>query len=185
MTGYTSQQLKSYYQQNVGQVANDAFLQTFDRIASNKITSAIRPFVQNLTGVDINVKQSFLSGGSSGVTNTAGVSQVVEAQGNSAVGNTVPLAQVEISKPLDPRLTVKSVVGLGKNLSTDLAQFQGEIGLQYELRKNLTLNLMTGGNDIGQQETRVDLAYRATLPDIMGPKPGDTTAPKFVRFDIY
>ncbi len=185
MTGYTSQQLKSYYQQNVGQAANDAILQTFDRIASNEITRAIRPFTQNLTGGDINFKQSILSSGSSGVSNT-GVSQVVaEPTGNSVVGSSVPLAQVEFSKPLDQRLTFKSVVGAGKNSLTDLLEFQGEIGLQYELRKNLTLNLMTGGNEVGQQETSFSIGYRAMLPDIMGPKAGDKEAPKFVRLDVY
>jgi hypothetical protein len=184
MTGYTSQQLKTYYQQNVGQVANDAILQTIDRIASNEITKAIRPIVSQNTGIDINVKQNILSSGSAGVSNM-GVSQVVESQGNSTVGNTVPIAQVEISKPLDQKLTVKSVVGVGRNLSTDVAQLQGSLGLQYELRKNLTLNVMTGSNELGQQDTNLSLNYSASLPDIMSPKPGDTTLPKFVRVDVY
>jgi hypothetical protein len=41
-----------------------------------------------------------------------------------------------------------------------------------------------GPNDTGQSETKIGAEFTTTLPDLMGPKPGDKEKPKFVRFDV-
>jgi hypothetical protein len=185
MTGYTSQQLQAVYQQNTGSVVPDAVKQTIDRVGSSKVTSLIRGPVQDVAGLDVNFKSNLISNGGANGQATPGASQVIaEPYGNTVVGNSVPLAQVELNKPLDSRLTIKSVVGLGKNLSTDAAQGQFEMGVEYGLTKNLKFDVMTGGNDNGQDETKLGLNYSAQLPDVMSAQPGDKQVPKFLRFDI-
>jgi hypothetical protein len=185
MTGYTSQQLQAVYQQNTGSVVPDAILQTIDRVASSKVTNLIRGPVQSELNVDVNFKSNIVYNVGSGGQPTPGANQVIaEPYGNTLVGNSVPLAQMEINKPLDSRLTIKSVVGVGKNLSTDAAQGQFEMGLEYGITKNLKAYGMTGGNDNGQDETKVGLSYSAQLPDVMSAQPGDKQVPKFLRFDI-
>ncbi|HTA76846.1 MAG TPA: hypothetical protein VK791_06805, partial [bacterium] len=185
MTGYTSQQLQAVYQQNTGSVVPDAILQTIDRVASSKVTNLIRGPVQSELNVDVNFKSNIVYNVGANGQATPGASQVIaEPYGNTLVGNSVPIAQMEINKPLDSRLTVKSVVGVGKNLSTDAAQGQFEMGLEYGITKNLKAYGMTGGNDNGQDETRVGLSYSAQLPDVMSAQPGDKQVPKFLRFDI-
>jgi hypothetical protein len=187
MTGYTSQQVQNYYQQNTGGALTDVALQTIDRITSNLLTTGIRGPVQNMFGVDVNVKSSLISGGGPNGVATPGSSNnqlITEPNGNTVSGSAVPLAQIEINKPLDSRLTFTGVVGVEKNLATNIAQGQVEGGLEYELRKNLKLDFMTGGNDNGQDETKLGLNYRAMLPDIMSAQKGDTQTPKYIRFDI-
>ncbi len=185
MTGYTSQQLQAVYQQNTGNVVNQAVLETIDRVASSKLTTLIRGPVQSALNVDVNIKSSLISGGGANGQATPGANSVIaEPSGNTVAGVSVPLAQVEINKPLDSRLTVKSVVGVGKNLSTDAAQGQFEVGMEYGITKNLKLNVMTGGNDYGQDETKLGLSYSAQLPDVMSARPDDKQVPKFLRYDI-
>ena len=185
MTGYTSQQLQAVYQQNTGSVVPDAILQTIDRVASSKLTTLIRGPVQDALNVDVNFKSNIIENVGGGAQATPGADSVIaEPYGNTVVGNAVNLAKVEFSKPLDPRLTMRFDTGLQKNLSTGAAQGQVEGGLEYELRKNLKLDFMTGGNDNGQEETKLGLNYRAMLPDIMSAQKGDTQTPKFLRFDI-
>ena len=79
---------------------------------------------------------------------------------------------------------VKAVVDFVPSPLKLVAQPQVEGGLEYDLRKNLKLDFMTGGNDNGQEETKLGLNYRAMLPDIMSAQPGDKQTPKFLRFDI-
>lgn len=185
MTGYTSQQLQAVYQQNTGSVVPEAIKETLDRVASSKVTNLIRGPVQSALNLDVNIKSNLISGGGANGQATPGANQVIaEPAGNTVAGNAVPLAQLEINKPLDSRLTVKSVVGVGKNLSTDAAQGQFEVGMEYGITKNLKLNVMTGGNDYGQDETKLGLSYSAQLPDVMSARPGDTQTPKFLRYEI-
>jgi len=185
MTGYTSQQLQQVYQQNTGSVVPDALLQTIDRVASSKVTSLIRGPVQDMLDVDVDVKSDVFSNGGANGQATPGANQVIaEPYGNTVSGNAVNLAKVEFSKPLDPRLNLRLDTGVQKNLSTGAAQGQIEAGLDYALRKDLKLELMTGDNDNGQNETKVSLGYKAMLPDVMHADKDDKQTPKFLRFDI-
>jgi hypothetical protein len=151
------------------------------------LTRQIRPIGQQIGGLDINIRSNV--GNAIAGTNpvaTVGPNQLVqEPNGNTATGNAEPIVQVQINKSLDPRLQFQSVVGVEKNFATDNPELQGEVGIEYDLNKHLSLNGMTGLNDNGQSETKVGVNYRAMLPDIMGPKQGDKDAPNFVRYDVY
>lgn len=184
MTGYTTSQLQTIYQQNYGQAAGDALLQTFDRISSSVLTSPVRQFLQNNAGIDLSIKSNLASNLVSAVP-TAGVSQLAVGNNSVAAGNDVPLVQADLVKPLDPRLTFKGTVGALRNQSTDGTQFQTNAGLEYRFSKNWSLNVNSGINDYGQGETSAKLLLSQSLPDIMSAKKGDTTLPRFVRFDIY
>ncbi len=185
MTGYTSQQLQAVYQQNTGNVVPEAILETIDRVTSSKVTSLIRGPVQSALGVGVDFQSQVLSGGGANGVATPGANQVIaEPYGNTVVGNAVNIAKVEWSKSLDPRLTMKLGTGVQKNLTTGAAQGQVEAGLDYELRKNLMLDFMTGDNDNGQNETKLGINYKAMLPDIMSAQKGDSQTPKYMRFDI-
>lgn len=185
MTGYTSQQLQAVYQQNTGSVVPDAIKQTLDRLASSKVTSLLRGPVQNWVGVNIDVKSNVLSSVDASGQATPGANQLIgDPNGNTNAASAIPLVQAQFSKPLDPRLTAIGLVGVDKNLSTSNAQLQVEGGLEYGLTKSLKLDLMTGGNDNGVNETKVGLNYSAQLPDIMSARPDDKQTPKFLRFDI-
>ncbi len=192
MTGYTSQQLQQYFQQNNGQVVSDSLLETFDRISSSQATQLLRPLGQKLGGIDMTVDANLGSAlygsnqNNSSVTTTGGVSQVVPVgQANNVVGATVPLVQVKIIKPLDSKLSILAVPGVNRDSLTGIAGLQGQFGLQYDLSRNLNLNATTGANDIGQQETKVGFELHQSLPDIMSPKKGDTVKPHFERTDAY
>jgi hypothetical protein len=185
MTGYTSQQLQTVYQQNTGNVVPEAILQTIDRVASSKLTTLIRGPVQDALNVDVDFKSNILENvGTNGQSTPVADTVIAEPYGNTVVGNAVNVAKVEFSKPLDPRLTMRIDTGVQKNLTTGAAQGQFEAGLDYELRKNLMLDLMSGDNDNGQNETKLGLNYKAMLPDIMSAQKGDNQTPKYMKFDI-
>jgi hypothetical protein len=59
------------------------------------------------------------------------------------------------------------------------------LGIQYDVSKNLSMNAITGENEVGQSETKLGFQFNQTLPDIMGAKKGDTVKPHYERADAY
>ena len=118
MTGYTAQQLQQYYQQNMGLVATDVFLQYIDRISSSWSTELLRPYVQQIAGINLTVKSNLAtnSNNSSAGVSVGEPSQMPqEAIGNTLVG-ALPLVQLKLNKPLDQRLSLVSVFGVNRDL---------------------------------------------------------------------
>lgn len=181
---YTTDELRSAYQQRVGQVVSQTALDFIDRIASSSLTSYARPWAQRVLGTEVDVKTNIGGTGPNAVP-TAGVSQIgPDALGNSLAAGSIPVVQLKLRKPLDQRLSVLYNLGLTKDLSTENLGVQNQVGLQYDLNKNLSLNAITGQNDVGQAETRLTAQFSESLPDLMGPKAGDKDKPKFIRLDF-
>jgi hypothetical protein len=109
----------------------------------------------------------------------------MDAAGNTLTGSSVPLFQVQLRKPIDQRLSVLTNMGLLRDPTTDKSNLQGQVGAEYSLTKNLTLEAITGQRDDSQLETKFGLRYNTLLPDIIGPKKGDTERPKFRSSVIY
>ncbi|HUO58792.1 MAG TPA: hypothetical protein VMV05_11510, partial [bacterium] len=180
--GYTKEQLQNYYQQKVGQAAAQAGLDAIDRIASFQATKLLRPLGQKIGNLDLSLKSNLLG---TGIASGSATPIPVEPTGNTLLGQTSPLVALEARKYLDQRLSVVTSVGVGRNLLTDQPSLQGQVGVGLDVTKNLSLGVTTGQNPYGQFETTGGFQLSQTLPDIMKPKKGDMTPPRFVRFDKY
>ena len=179
---YTKEQLQSYYQQKVGEAGLQAGKDFIDRIVSFRATKVLRPIGQQLGNLDLSLKSNLLGTG----LGNSGVSQVpLEPGGNTLLGQSSPLLSIEARKYLNPKLSVVTSLGVGKNALTDEVKPVGQVGVGYDVTKNLSVGVTTGQNPYGQFETTGGIQLSQTLPDIMGPKKGDKTPPRFVRFDVY
>ena len=170
MTGYTEQQLQQYYQQNYGQAASAAIIDTLNRFALNEATRGVRSTIQQWLGADIQLNGNPIPGGGA------------DASGNSL--STLAL-QAEITKPINQKLSLKTDLGFNRGVTGgDLAP-QGSVGMEYLFNNKLKATGSVGQNDLGQTEARLELGFHTELPDAIGPKKGDTTKPHFERFDIF
>ncbi len=190
MTGYSgqaysSQQLQQIYQQNAGQVVLPAVIDAVNRIGTNYLSSQIRPFFSSTFGIDAQVKGNPLGGGSGPSSVPTPGTQSPEPYGNTLAGTALPLVQLQMIKPIDRRLSVETDVGVGRDIYSGAAEWQGRFGLDYSLTPKLSVSGSVGQNDINQTETRVDLNYKEYLPDIISPKPGDKEKPRFEQADFY
>ncbi len=177
-TAATPDQLKAAYQQRVGQVVDQTALDLIDRMASSQLTGMTRSVLQQVAGVDINVETN-IAGANSGSVSSPGVLPAgPDATGNSTGASNVSLFRLKIRKPLDQRLSLMWNPGLAENFTP-----QNQLGLQYDLNRNLSFNATTGENNIGQEETQVGIQFQEALPDIMQPKRGDKDRPRFMRLD--
>jgi len=190
MTGYSgqaysSQQLQQIYQQNAGQVILPAVVDAINRMGTNYITSQIRPFFSSAFGIDAQIKGNPIGGGSGPNNVPTPGAQTLEPAGNSLAGSTLPMVQLQMIKPLDPRLSVETDVGVGRDIYSGAAEWQGRFGLDYSLTPKLSVSGSVGQNDVNQTETRVDLKFKTDLPEIISPKPGDKEKPQFEQSDYY
>ncbi len=177
-TAATPDQLKAAYQQRVGQVVDQTALDLIDRMASSQLTGMTRSVLQQVAGVDINVETNFAGANSASVSSPGVVSAGPDAAGNSTGASNASLFRLKIRKPLDQRFSLIWNPGLAENLTP-----QNQLGLQYDLNRNLSFNATTGENTIGQEETQFGIQFQEPLPDIMQPKPGDKERPRFMRLD--
>jgi hypothetical protein len=145
-------------------------------------------------GLEVNVKTGAIKetmkakpGATPGQVPSESVTAVVDAEGNTLPLGSTSLASLEVRKNLDSRLGLFAVgvVGVGKQDVTEKTTFQKQVGLDYEVTRDLTLNTRVGENEEGLSERRVGLQYRTTLPDVKRAKKGDVTPPKIERFDVY
>ncbi len=192
MTGYTREDLKSTYEQQVGQQAENAVLEALDRVSSVELSRRVRRLTRGLGGIEINVRSNLIqeaagrnSGNSSGGSGLPGGGSPVDPSGNSAATTSRSLASVELKKYLDQRMAVVSNFGLRKDDLTDRASFQKQLGLDYDLSKELSLNTRVGDNDDGRPEERVGFSFRTSIPDIKRGRKDDKDPPKLERFDLY
>ncbi len=190
MTGYSgqaysSQQLQQLYQQNIGQAAGSAVVDALNRVGTNYITAQIRPFISNWIGADVQIKGNPIGGGSGSNSGPISGTQSIEPAGNTLAGSALPLLQVVITKPIDPRLSIETVMGTGRDIYSNAVEWQGRFGLNYSLTPKLTLSLSEGQNDVNQTETRGEIKFKTDLPDMISPKPGDKEKPRFERSDYY
>lgn len=184
MTGYTSQQLQAYYQQDFGQTATETAINALNTMALNEATRAARSYVQQWLGTDIQFSGNPIPGGySTGAAPVTGVS-TADATGNSLAGYSSPLFKMELVKPLDSKFSVRTDIGLNRGVTGDLSP-TGSVGLDLNLTQKLKLSGSVGQNDWGQNEGKVGIELSQPLPDVIGPKKGDTEKPNFERFDIY
>jgi hypothetical protein len=121
-----------------------------------------------------------------GPGNNAGTSQILpEGRGNTLLGVSQSVVQLELRKYLDPRLSVETNLGLSVNNLTEKANVPVQLGVGYDISKNLSLNATTGQRDDSQYETKLTLGFHTELPDLISPKKGDKTPANFQRLDIY
>ncbi len=188
MTGYSKTVLEQKYQ-DLGGVATQAAEDALNRVASNYVNTSLRPVLQAFGGVELDVKSNaasyLLGGNNSGVTTGPGYNQIVPENTGNTLAAAAPIFQLQLSKYLNQNLSIQTNVGLNHNLVTDQAGIQGQLGLKYDFTKDLSVNAMTGERDDGQQETKAEIAFHTSLPDIKGAKPGDTTRPRIMRFDVW
>jgi hypothetical protein len=184
MTGYTREDLNQVYEQQVGKEAGQSVLQALDRVAAVELSRKVRRLTRNLGGIEVNLKSGLFqeAGRSSAAT---GASGSVDSTGNTLTANNRSLASVELKKYLDQRLAVVSNFGLLKDNYTDRSSFQKQVGVDYDLSKDLTLNTRVGQNEEGLSEQKVGFSFRTSIPDIKKANKADKTPPKLERFDVY
>ncbi|HJT23023.1 MAG TPA: translocation/assembly module TamB domain-containing protein, partial [bacterium] len=180
MTGYTSQQLQTYYQQSFGQTATETAASALNTIALNEASRYVRSYVQQGLGMDI----QFTGNPVGALTGQSSVTAPVEAGANSLPAQSSPLLNVELVKPLDSKFSVRTDFGLNRGVTGDLSP-TGSVGLDVHLTQKLKLSGTVGQNEWGQQEGKVGVELSQTLPDVIGPKKGDVEKPNFERFDVF
>ncbi|HVZ81818.1 MAG TPA: translocation/assembly module TamB domain-containing protein [bacterium] len=182
MTGYTAQALQQAYEHDYGQAAKSAVFDAINRMALNEASRAAREYTQKWLGSDVQFKgQPLAAGPGSAATPVAGGP---EATGNSLVANSSPFLQMELTKPLDPKLSLKTQVGFNRGVTGDLSP-TGSMGLQYDFTSKLHGDISYGSNDLNQQEARASFMFTEPLPDIKVAKKDDKEKPNFERFDVY
>jgi hypothetical protein len=185
MTGYTREDLGKAYEQHAGKEAEQSVLEAMDRVAAITLSRKVRRLTRSLGGIEVNVRSGLFQ--EAGRESSSGaVTATAEGSGNTlASGNTRSLASVELKKYLDQRFAVVSNFGLLKDNATDRSSFQKQVGLDYDLSRDLTLNTRVGQNDEGVAEQKVGFSFRTILPDIKKADKADKTPPKLERFDVY
>jgi hypothetical protein len=185
MTGYTTEALHQAYEQQVGKEAEQSVLQALDRVAAVELSRKVRRLTRNLGGIEVNVKSGLFQEAGRGSTSTTG-STDADAIGNTINSvNTRSLASVELKKYLDQRLAVVSNFGFLKDNITNQSTFQKQVGVDYDLSRDLTLNTRVGQNEEGVAEQKVGFSFRTSIPDVMKPNKSDKVPPKLERFDVY
>lgn len=183
MTGLTRDDLHQAYEQQVGKEAGQSVLQALDRVAAIELSRKVRRLTRNFGGIEVNVKSGlFQEAGHSSV----GIASDAESTGNTlSSSDTRSLASMEFKKYLDQRFAVVSNFGLLKDNNTDRASFQKQVGVDYDLSRDLTLNTRVGQNDEGIAEQKVGFSFRTILPDIKKGNKSDKIPPKLERFEVY
>lgn len=185
MTGYTREALHQAYEQQVGKEAGQSVLQALDRVAAVELSRKVRRLTRGLGGVEVNLK--------SGLFQEAGRNPANGTDPNAVdpSGNTLPatgsrsVASLELKKYLDQRFAVVSNFGYLKDNATDRASFQKQVGVDYDVTRDLSLNTRVGQNDEGIAEQKVGFSFRTMLPDVMKGDRKDKTPPKLERFEVY
>ena len=190
MTGLSREDLRKAYDQNAFQGVSNAGFEAVENYANAKMTEAIRPLTNHLGIGEVDIKQhvssNLLFNSNSNPSTASGIPQtVMDANGNTLSGGSVPIAQVIVRKPIGGKLSIVNTVGLMRDLVTDKAGVQEQFGLSYELNNNLQLNATTGQRDDGIIDTKATLDAHFILPDIMRRKKVDKEKPRFERFDVY
>jgi hypothetical protein len=189
MTGYTSQALHQTYDQQVGKEAGQSVLQALDRVAAIELSRKVRRLTRNFGGIEVNVKSGLFqeAGRSSDNSSTGnGTSGTADSTGNTLASTANrSLASVELKKYLDQRLAVVSNFGYLKDNNTDRPTFQKQVGVDYDLSRELTLNTRVGQNDEGVAEQKVGFSFRTILPDVKKGNKSDKIPPKLERFEVY
>src|SRR6185295_12579532 len=98
--------------------ATQALIEAIDRIVSAELTKRVRNFGQKNFGLEIGIKENI---GKESLFGSPAATPGPDALGNSLVGNSVPLVQVEVRKPIDDRLSVVNTFGLTKDRATEKA----------------------------------------------------------------
>lgn len=182
--GYNSQQLQQDYQQKYGQAVNAALIDAFNRIATNELTRISRSLTQDVFGVDVVIKGNPIPGGTGAAALTP-VPGLGSSAGKTIVGDTQSVGTVELIKPLNKKLTLKTDFGIGRDVNTGIAVPEGRLSVDYAINPKLIVTGGVGTNQNGQQETSVLLGYKTDLPDIIMPKKGDKEKPHFEKFEAY
>jgi hypothetical protein len=154
-------------------------------MALNEASRAAREYTQKWLGSDVQFTGQPLASGNSSpsVSSTPGAG-VPDVPGNSLAANTSPFLKMELTKPLDPKLSLKTEVGLNRGVTGDLSP-TGSMGFQYDFTSKLHGDVSYGSNDTGQQEAKAGIRFTTELPDIKTAKKDDKEKPNFERFDIY
>lgn len=185
MTGYTSQALQQAYKNDYGQAAGSAVVDAINRMALNEAARNLRPLAQQLLGSDIDISgQPIPSGNSSANAAATQGAPGPEAGGNTSNGTYTKIVNVGLTRYIDPKLSVRTDLGLGKGVTGNLSP-EGGLGIQYDFTDKFHGTASYGQNDLGQQVAQVGVGFTAELPDIKGPKKGDKEKPNFERFDVY
>ncbi|HVM33394.1 MAG TPA: hypothetical protein VMU88_09695, partial [bacterium] len=185
MTGYNREDLQQAYQQNTGNVITDAALDAIDRISSAQLTNALRPVVQGIGGLDVNVQSNVAQNVAGSSNPAASTAPGVEAGGGTLPAGISPVFKVQLQKYLDSKFSVQTNLGMLRDQATGTSDFQSQFGLGYDVNKNLQLNALTGQNDSGQYENKITLGFHASLPNNKSVDKSDKQAPQFVSFDVY
>jgi hypothetical protein len=185
MTGYTEQDLKETYQQNVSGAIGDAVLQALDRIASNAISRTANNLTQGLGGINVNVQSQLLQRTIPGSTNpTTAVPIIPEANGLTTPAMT-SLINVQLSKYIDPNLAIVTDIGVAKGYNNNNTLVTSLFGLNYNITKHLYFDGRAGTNAQGQEEENIGFEFSAPIPNFKSRNPHDKTRPQIVSFDVY
>jgi hypothetical protein len=184
MTGLTRDDLHQAYEQQVGKEAGQSVLQALDRVAAIELSRKVRRLTRGLGGIEVNVKSGFFQEAGRSSSNSSAATGDSTGNTLSATANR-SLASVELKKYLDQRLAVVSNFGYLKDNNTERSSFQKQVGVDYDLTRELTLNTRVGQNDEGLAEQKVGFSFRTLIPDVKKGNNKDKTPPKLERFEVY